>query len=35
MSPETRPLTGISAQKSQDFVDVVVVAGEMEDKAGL
>lgn len=31
--PETRPPTGISAQKSQDFVDVVVVAVETEDKA--
>lgn len=31
--PETRPPTGVSAQKSQDFVDVVVVAVETEDKA--
>lgn len=30
--PETRPPTGISAQKCQDLVDVVV-AVEMEDKA--
>lgn len=30
---ETRPSSDISAQKSQDFVHVVVVTAEMEDKS--